>query len=89
MAKLRDNQPTKLRMYQQLWLLIAANTSDQPVKITCPVRNHKRVIQAVRKEKTIANMLRKNVDAVSYGRLIVTTVGNELRFKLDWNGDML
>lgn len=86
----RESHKTpKLRMYQKLWLLIAQNTSDKPVEITCPVGNHKRVIQAVRKEKSIANKLRKNVEAVSYGELIVTTNGNKIFFSLDWNGDMI
>lgn len=87
-SSLRD-RPIKLRMYQKLWLMIAKNTSDVPVKVSAPIGNHKRIIQAVRKEKTIANVQRKNVDAVSFGDLIVTENGRDIFFSLDWNGDML
>lgn len=84
-----ERRPAKLRMYQRIWNLIAENTSDQPVKITCPVNNHKRLIQAVRKEKTIANMARKNVDAVSYGELVIAVDGTTIAFSLKYNGDMI
>lgn len=84
-----DTRSTKPRMYQPLWELIAKNTSDKPVTITCPVRNQDRVVQAVKKEKTIANTLRRDVDAVGFGRLVIKRDGNKVSFHLLYNGDMI
>lgn len=78
-----------MRMYESVWDKIARNTSEQPVKVRCPIGNQPRLIQAVKKEKTIANTLRKNVDAVSYGRLIVKRDGEWIYFSLHYNGDMI
>lgn len=82
-------QVNKTRMYQSLWLMIAQSTSDKPVKVRCPVANQTRLIQAVRKEKSAANMLRKNVDAVSYGKLVTVQDGDWVYFSLKYNGDMI
>jgi hypothetical protein len=76
-------------MYQGLWELIAKNTSDKPVKVRCPIGNQPRLIRAIRKEKSAANVLRKSVDAVSYGELIVTCDGEWVYFGLKYNGDMI
>ena len=76
-------------MYQNLWEMIAKNTSDKPVKVRCPVGNQPRLIQAVKKEKSAANVLRKNVDAVSYGELIIQRDGEYVYFSLKYNGDMI
>lgn len=84
-----DMQVNNARMYQPLWELIAKNTSDQPVKVRCPVANQLRLIRAVRKEKCAANMLRKNVDAVSYGKLVTHCDNEWVYFSLKYNGDMI
>jgi hypothetical protein len=76
-------------MYQNLWEMIAKNTSDKPVKVRCPIGNQPRLIQAVKKEKSAANVLRKNVDAVSYGELIIHRDGEFVYFSLKYNGDMI
>lgn len=90
MSKLRlHDRQDKPRMYEKLWDLIAKNTSDSPVKVSAPLGNHARIIQAVRKEKARANMARKNVDAVCFGDLIVTENGRDIFFSLDFNGDMI
>lgn len=79
----------KPRMYQPLWEHIVKNTSDKPVKVKCPVGNQIRVIKAVVKEKAAANALRKSVDAVSYGKLIIKREGDWIYFSLAYNGDMI
>ena len=84
-----DTAGTKPRMYQKLWEMIAKNTSDAPVKVRCPVGNQPRLIQAVKKEKSAANMLRKSVDAVSYGELVIKRDGDHVFFSLKYNGDMI
>ena len=87
--QLEDTRVKKPRMYQNLWEHIAKNTSDMPVKVRCPVRNQPRLIQAVKKEKSAANILRKNVDAVSYGELVIRCDGEYVMFSLKYNGDMI
>jgi hypothetical protein len=84
-----DTASAKPRMYQNLWEMIAKNTSDKPVKVRCPVGNQPRLIQAVKKEKSAANVLRKSVDAVSYGELIIHCDGEWVYFSLKYNGDMI
>ena len=83
-----DTAPS-LRMYQHLWELIAKNTSDVPVKVRCPVGNQGRLIRGVRKEKTADNMARKQVDAMSFGKLITKQEGEYVFFSLTYNGDLL
>jgi hypothetical protein len=79
----------KPRMYQAIWDKILANTSEVPVRVRCPIGNQPRLIQAVKKLKTEANTLRRDVDAVGYGRLIVGRNGEWVTFKITFNGDQI
>jgi hypothetical protein len=89
--------PQKLREYQGLWLEIARKADpDKHVSITCHASFSRRLIQAVRKEKTAANILRKNLGMPRYGRLMHTieplldSKGKvRISFHLEYNGDML
>jgi hypothetical protein len=86
----------KLREYQDLWLRIAAADSGTPVIVRCSKNYSKTLIQAVRKEKCIANNNRKNFDMPRYG-----TMHSEIKpvedskhhvqifFTLTYNGDQL
>lgn len=90
--RFKEPASRKPRMYQGLWELIARNKSDEPVKVDCPINNQARLIMAVRKEKRLANRQRKDVDAVTFGTMIVEIDPNNPRtvmFSLDWNGDMI
>lgn len=86
--RLEAMHPRK-RMYQNVWELIEKNRSTEPVKVVCPGPGQARLIQAVRKEKSMANMQRKNVDATNHGRLIVKVEGRNVFFSLVYNGDVL
>jgi hypothetical protein len=82
----------KLRQYEELWRQIAKRS--EPVHVTCAAGYAKRLIQAVRKEKSIANVRRKNFDMPRYGELEVTREDLperkvRLTFQLKYNGDML
>jgi len=88
-SKYKEEIVRKPRMYESIWEHIAKNTSDKPVKVRCPVGNQNRLIQAVKKEKSAANVLRKNVDAVSYGELEIRRDGEFVYFSLKYNGDMI
>lgn len=88
--------PAKLRQYQGLWLEIAKAEADKPVSVKCHASFSRTIIQAVRKEKTAANMLRKNLNLPAYGKLhhvIEPLLDNRSRvkitFNLEYNGDML
>ncbi len=87
-------QAPKLREYQGLWLKIAETT--EVVVVRCHASFSRRLIQAVRKEKTAANTMRKNLDMPSYGRLqhkiepILDSKGKvKISFWMTYNGDML
>lgn len=81
-------------MYQELWLRIAK--ADERVVISCSSGYARTLIQAVRKEKSIANKLREHIGMPRYGKLLVTqTAGKpgsnkvEIEFRLAFNGDKL
>lgn len=83
---------TKLRQYEGLWQQIAKRA--EPVAVTCAASYAPRLIQAVRKEKSIANIHRRNFDMPRYGKLEVTReelADRKVRlvFTLKYNGDML
>jgi hypothetical protein len=66
------------------------------VVVKCHSTFSRRLIQAVRKEKTAANTTRKHLDMPRYGRLQhrIDPVGNSkgqvrISFWLSFNGDML
>jgi hypothetical protein len=78
------------RKYEQVWQQIAK--AVRPVRIRVPKNFQRTFIQAVRKEKTIANVRRKSLGMPSYGRM--ATVVDEkdpliLIFSLEYNGDLL
>lgn len=85
----REDAPTKPRKYQAIWELIAANASDKPVKVRCPKENQARLIAAVKLEKKNANALRRGVDAVGYGKLIIKQEGDFVLFGITYSGDMI
>lgn len=81
-----------MRMYQDLWNRIAR--ADERVVITCSGGYAKTLIQAVRKEKSIANILRRGLGMPRYGMLLVTKkvlpAGKvEIEFRLAFNGDKI
>lgn len=76
-------------MYQSILDKILENGSDAPVRVRCPINNQPRLIQAVKKLKSEANTLRRDVDAVGYGRLIITRDGEWVTFQLTFNGDQI
>lgn len=84
----------KLREYQSLWLSIASADADTQVKVKCAATFARRLIQAVRKEKSLANNTRKTLDMPRYGKLFsqITKVDNHkvlVCFSLSYNGDQL
>lgn len=84
----------KLREYQALWLEIARADAGAVVKVRCSASYSRRLIQAVRKEKSISNSTRKNFDMPRYGKLLSTIdkVDNRvviISFQLTYNGDQL
>jgi hypothetical protein len=91
-----DTGQRKLRQYQGLWLEIAKADLDKPVSIRCHGSFVRCLIQAVRKEKSIANVMRKNLDMPRYGELVCTVVEDKqdkkfrkITFTLAYNGDHL
>jgi hypothetical protein len=83
-----------LRQYQALWLQIAKADAATPISVRCSSSFVPTVLQAVKKEKTIANMARKNLDLPRYGKLSYTLEpagGNftKITFHLAYNGDFL
>ena len=86
----------KLRQYQGLWLEIAKAEADKPVSIRCHGSFVRCLIQAVRKEKSIANVTRRNLDLPRYGELECTVSEDKtdkkfrkITFTLAYNGDHL
>jgi hypothetical protein len=79
----------KPRMYEPIWTKIKENYSDAPVKVKCPVNNQARVIKAVKNLKAEENVLRRNVDAVGFGKLIIRQEGDYIYFQLTYNGDQV
>ena len=83
-----------LREYQKLWMTIAE--SNEPVSVVVHMNHVRTLIQAVRKEKCLANNTRKGLDMPRYGRLS-STIGTvdgkkdhrRIRFSLTYNGDKL
>ena len=85
----KDEQ-VSFRKYEQVWQQIAK--AVRPVRIRVPKNYQRTFIQAVRKEKTIANMRRKQLDMPRYGRLNTTVDEKDpliLVFSLEHNGDLL
>lgn len=86
---------TTFRQYEKLWQLIASpDHNDAGVPIVCPARAAKRIIQAVRKEKVIANNTRKALGMPRFGEMSSTIEKQadgrvRIVFKLSYNGDML
>ena len=90
----RPKAGKQLRQYQELWLRIAKAEADAPASVRCSSSFVPTVLQAVKKEKTIANMARKNLDMPRYGKLTYTlekVEGNftKITFHLAYNGDFL
>lgn len=84
----------KYRSYQGLWLAIAGASADKPIKVECHRRFARRLIQAVRKEKSMANNTRKQLDMPRYGKMTsvivsVDKVNVSIEFSLSYNGDQL
>ncbi len=82
------------RRYEDLWKRIAA--SDKPLEVVCASSFARRLIQAVRKEKSIANVTRKNLDMPRYGKLLSVIEPSKtnprevsVTFTLEFNGDKL
>lgn len=85
-----------LRQYQDLWQKIASASAGEGTPVVCHKSFVRTLIQAVRKEKTAANMLRKQLELSHYGRLhqkIEPIVGTKdkvrVTFTLTFNGDHL
>lgn len=92
----KQAQPARsYRQYEELWLKIASGDhADKGVPIKCHPRAAKRIIQAVRKEKAIANKTRKDLQLPRYGEMnsvIEYTDDGRARilFSLQYNGDLL
>jgi len=81
------------RQYEGIWKRIATRSDTTPVKLTCHPNNVQRIIIAVRKEKAIANNIRKNLAMPRYGKLnssVELANGKAtISFVLQFNGDML
>jgi hypothetical protein len=77
----------KLRKYQPVWQQIAASLG--PVRYKVSPGFHRTFIQAIRKEKCIANITHKSLGIPGYGRMSVKTDGAVVIFELSMNGDML
>ena len=84
----------KLREYQGLWLQIAK--SSKVISVRCHKDFARRLKQAVRKEKALANSTRKNLDMPRYGELQSPHVTCKrdanyviISFSLLYNGDQL
>ena len=80
------------REYEGLWKKIAANSDG--LSILLHPAYAPRVIQAVKKEKSRANVLRKNLDMPRYGKLEIDQSKQpdgrlKVTFRLKYNGDML
>lgn len=86
----KDADEVTYRRYEQVWQQIAK--AVRPVRIRVPVRFQKTFIQAVRKEKTIANMRRKSLGMPRYGKMTTTRDEKDpmiLVFTMEYNGDLL
>lgn len=78
------------RRYQTVWQEIAKRT--EPTKIKVSVKFQATFIKAIRKEKSLANVLRRNLGMPEYGDLRVTQDALDksvLVFEMDYNGDHL
>lgn len=90
MTENEKEDQVSFRKYEQVWQQIAK--AVRPVRIRVPRNFQRTFIQAVRKEKTIANMRRKMLDMPRYGKLITTVDEKDpciLVFSLEHNGDLL
>ena len=95
MATAQSKQARTYRLYEQLWLLIALKDPEaEAVGVFCHPRAAGRIIQAVRKEKAIANKMRKALGLARYGEMDSTITAQpdgrvRVTFQLKYNGDLL
>jgi len=95
MATAQSKQERNYRQYEKLWLLVASrDPAEEAVGILCHPRAAQRIIQAVRKEKAIANKTRKDLKLPRYGEMDSTITAQpdgrvRITFKLKYNGDLL
>jgi len=74
---------------------IAKAEADTPVSVRCSSAFVPTLLQAVKKEKTIANVARKNLDMPRYGKLSYVLAPEpggkftKITFSLTYNGDHL
>lgn len=88
-----EQNAAQFRLYEQLWQAIASGRRDAVSAKTHP-NNVRRLIQAVRKEKALANSLRKMCGQPAFGRMTckveqVSRTEARVTFSLAYNGDML
>lgn len=71
---------THMRKYQPIWDALKNNST---VSITAPIENHKRIIQAVRKEKTKDSVWQLMVSEKGHKyKLLETIEDKKITFKL-------
>ena len=78
------------RKYEKVWQAIAA--AAKPVRIRVPVGFQKTFRQAIMKEKSKANVRRKELDMPAYGKMQIEVDKKNkeiLIFSLAYNGDLL
>ena len=78
------------RKYEKVWQVIAK--AAKPVCIRVPVGFQRTFKQAIMKEKSIANVRRKQLDMPAYGKMRIEVDKDNpelLRFSLMYNGDLL
>lgn len=83
-------------MYSKLWKLIDAAETGAEIPVRCQAEAARRIIQAVRKEKTKNVALRKKLGMLRQGplksRIVVDTTDAQqvtIYFSLEWDGRKL
>lgn len=78
-----------MRQYEPIWNRLKGSTT--PVEVRYSASNLDRLIRAVKKEKTAANVQRKALGLPAYGRLeiVVDEARRVVKFSISYNGDML
>lgn len=80
------------RMYAKVWKLISAADTGVEIPVRCQAEAVRRIVQAVRKEKTAEVAMRKKLGLLRQGRLLHRTelVKNTTQviiyFKLEFDG---
>lgn len=81
-----------MRQYQAIWNKIKSQGSDSETLVQVHADAAKRVIQAVRKEKSMENAIRSQLGELSDGKLLAAVVPDKRRagfviihFKLTWS----